>query len=234
MEIITNPGAKYDASGGTAGILNIVLKKNRKAGYNGNIRAGVDERGKYNLGADINAKEGKVNVFASGAYNQRKSISDGTTTRNTFLDDSLSTVQQYNLHQTDHNVNDGYFAFGRLGLDYFIDNRNTLSVAANLFHGSFQPYTNSELNVDTIFKSGKQTSSFTKRLANTDGVFNNRGGLLSYKHNFPKSGEEFTANANYSKGRNENNTLVSSENLPGPERPAELCVQPATDRVRNQ
>ena len=41
VEIITNPSAKFDASGGTAGILNIVLKKNRKAGYNGNIRAGA-------------------------------------------------------------------------------------------------------------------------------------------------------------------------------------------------
>src|SRR5436189_4282600 len=37
VEIITNPSAKFDASGGGAGILNIVLKKNRKAGYNGNI-----------------------------------------------------------------------------------------------------------------------------------------------------------------------------------------------------
>ncbi|HSC38501.1 MAG TPA: TonB-dependent receptor plug domain-containing protein, partial [Chitinophagaceae bacterium] len=42
VEIITNPSAKFDASGGTAGILNIVLKKNRKTGYNGNLRAGVD------------------------------------------------------------------------------------------------------------------------------------------------------------------------------------------------
>ena len=46
VEMITNPSAKYDASGGQSGILNIVLKKNRKLGYNGGIRAGVDTRGK--------------------------------------------------------------------------------------------------------------------------------------------------------------------------------------------
>ncbi|MBC7850258.1 MAG: carboxypeptidase regulatory-like domain-containing protein, partial [Chitinophagaceae bacterium] len=45
VEVITNPSAKFDASGGTAGILNIVLKKNRKAGYNGSLRAGIDQRG---------------------------------------------------------------------------------------------------------------------------------------------------------------------------------------------
>src|SRR5205085_9851410 len=59
VEIITNPSAKYDASGGTSGIINIVLKKNRKAGYSGNIRAGVDSRGKINTGGDINVRQGK-------------------------------------------------------------------------------------------------------------------------------------------------------------------------------
>ena len=77
VEIITNPGAKYDASGGTAGILNIVLKKNRKAGYNGSLRAGIDQRGRFNLGGDINVKQGKVNFFLSGNYGERKSISPG-------------------------------------------------------------------------------------------------------------------------------------------------------------
>jgi len=81
VEIITNPGAKYDASGGTAGILNIVLKKNRKTGYNGNVRAGIDRRGRFNLGGDINVKQGKFNVFLNGNYGQRKSISPGTTDR---------------------------------------------------------------------------------------------------------------------------------------------------------
>ena len=44
VEVITNPSAKFDASGGTAGILNIVLKKNKRVGYSGNLRANVDPR----------------------------------------------------------------------------------------------------------------------------------------------------------------------------------------------
>jgi len=208
VEIITNPGAKYDASGGTAGILNIVLKKNRKAGYNGNVRAGIDQRGRFNLGGDINVKQGKINVFVNANYGQRKSISPGTTDRYTF-----SKEPQDSLHQYDYNVNKGYFAFGRFGLDYLMDNRNTLSVSGNLVHGHFNPNTTSELDVDTLFPSGT-AYSFTRRVSNSSGNFRNHGAMLSYKHTFPKAGEELTADANYGKGSNDNLNFVNSDIYP--------------------
>jgi hypothetical protein len=86
-----------------------------------------------------------VNVFANGNFNQRKSISSGYTDRYTFLTPPFTTLQQY-----DHNVNEGYFAFGRLGMDYFLDNRNTLSFSGTLVHGQFSPSLNSDLYVDTL------------------------------------------------------------------------------------
>jgi outer membrane receptor protein involved in Fe transport len=205
VEIITNPGAKYDASGGTAGILNIVLKKNRKAGYNGNLRAGVDQRGKLNLGGDINVKQGKVNVFANLHYGQRKSISTGVTDRFTFDKEPYDS-----LHQNDYNVNNGYFMFGRAGFDYLLDNRNTISVSGNIVHGHFEPYTNSDLYVDTLYPTGT-TYSYTQRLSNSVGNFYNHGGMVSYKHNFPKAGEELTADVNYSQGTNDNLNYVYSK-----------------------
>jgi outer membrane receptor protein involved in Fe transport len=208
VEIITNPGAKFDASGGTAGILNIVLKKNRKAGYNGNVRAGIDQRGKPNLGADINVKQGKINFFLSGNYNQRKSISTNNINRFTFLD-SL-TRPNNNLTENDDNINKGYFAFGRGGIDYLIDNRNTLSLSGNIVHGTFEPYTNSNIDVDTLFTSGTQ-SSYTERISHTTSHFNNHGAMLSFKHTFPKAGEEWTADANYSQGTNDNFNQIISE-----------------------
>lgn len=209
VEIITNPGAKYDASGGTSGILNIVLKKNRKAGYNGNLRAGVDQRGRINGGGDINVKQGKINVFANGFLGQRKSISPGTTDRYTINPGAPAD----SLHESDYNVNKGYFLFGRFGIDYLMDNRNTLSFSGNIVHGHFNPYTNSDLYVDTLDPAGTRYS-YTRRLSNSSGDFRNHGGMLSYKHTFPRSGEELTADINYSKGSNTNYNLISSDIYP--------------------
>ncbi len=105
VEMITNPSAKYDASGGQAGILNIVLKKNRKAGYNGSLRAGIDSRAKINAGGDLNVRQGKLNVFANAMYNQRKSKGWGWS-------DQLNTLTRPTTfqHQDNDQVNNGSFA----------------------------------------------------------------------------------------------------------------------------
>ena len=135
VEIITNPSAKFDASGGTSGILNVVLKKNKKVGYSGSVRTNIDSRARIGLGGDINIRQEKVNFFINGNYNQRKSISTGATDR-TMLIGTPNTF----LHQTDRSVQLGSFKFLRAGFDFFLDNRNTLSVAGNFVNGKFKPY----------------------------------------------------------------------------------------------
>jgi outer membrane receptor protein involved in Fe transport len=204
VEVITNPSAKFDASGGTAGILNIVLKKNRKAGYSGNVRAGVDMRGKINAGGDINVRQNKVNLFANGNFGQRKSISTGVTDRYTFLNAPFT-----NLHQVDKNTNNGFFAFGRIGMDYFADNRNTFTISGTAVRGNFKGNVNSDIYVDTVLSGGNQTS-YTNRFSNSEGNFRNLGGALSYLHNFPKNGHQISADLNYNRSRNDNNNLTTN------------------------
>jgi outer membrane receptor protein involved in Fe transport len=212
VEIITNPGAKFDASGGVSGILNIVMKKNRKPGYNGALRAGADKRGGYNAGGNLNVKEGKFNFFVSGNFNHRKSISPGTTDRLTFISDP-----DYQLHQVDSSVNNSQFAFARVGLDYFMDNRNTFSVSGNIVHGISNPYTNSQLTLDSLYSDGHSNNSFTRRFANTHTIFDNKSGMISFKHNFPRSGEDWTADVNYTRGTNTSVSPTTSDlfEIPG-------------------
>jgi outer membrane receptor protein involved in Fe transport len=205
VEIITNPSAKFDASGGTAGILNIVLKKNRKVGYNGSIRTNVDSRARVGLGGDINIRQSKVNLFLNANYNQRKSISTGTTDRTTYGNPDIF------LHQADRSKMIGNFGFFRTGLDYFVDNRNTISVAGNFVRGTFKPTTTSTMFTD--FLTNPKTSSLAERISNTTGKFRNLGTTLSYKHNFPKSGQELTADITYNASKNSNINLIKTDSL---------------------
>lgn len=215
VELITNPSAKFDASGGNAGILNIVLKKNKKMGYNGGIRTGLDSRGRINLGGDINFRQNKINFFASGSFNQRKSKSTSTTDRTDFLGTTTS-----HIYQQSKPLNSGYFAFLRGGFDYLIDIRNTLTATVNFAKGDFKNEDNQR--IDSSVNS--VATSYNTSLRNSDGNFKNLGTQLSYKHNFAKTGHEWTADANYNTSKNENenniNTTTYLPNTTTQKRPA--------------
>lgn len=198
VEIITNPSAKFDASGGGSGILNIVLKKNRKAGYNGNIRAGIDSRGKPSFGGDINLKQNKINFFANGQIGFRKSISTVTTSRKDFLKDTTAY-----LFQRNGPIGKGVFGFGRLGMDYLIDNRNTLSISGNFSRGQFK--NNDLINIvrDTDYVSFTK-SDYGNRTSISTNNFQNYGSTLSFKHNFAKANKDISADLNYNYSKNDN------------------------------
>lgn len=205
VEIITNPSAKFDASGGTAGILNIVLKKNKKVGYNGSLRTNIDSRARVGFGTDLNLRQEKINFFMSGNYSQSKSISTGTTNRTTY------GTPSNRLLQSDENIRLGNFTFGRAGFDYFIDNRNTLSLSGNIVKGSSK--TTSTSNMATDFLGNPVTSSLADRLSNSKSSFQNKGVSLGYKRNFPKQGHELTADVNYNSSKSSSTNLIKTDSL---------------------
>ena len=188
VELITNPSAKYDASGGGGGIVNIVMKHNRSSGYNGSIRAGVDKRGRVNSGMDFNIRQGKINFFANANYNQRRSISIGTTDRE-------NVAPAYSLFQNQYSMNDGFMLNGRGGFDWLIDNRNTLTFSGNIMKGSFAPFDTLNVKADTL---GGGTGSYYRE-SNTKRAFQNLGGSVLYKHLFTKEGTELNADINYNR-----------------------------------
>jgi outer membrane receptor protein involved in Fe transport len=206
VEIITNPSAKFDASGGGSGILNIVLKKARKAGYSGNLRANVDSRGKVGAGGDFNAKQGKVNFFANTMFSQMKSLSTVESKRT----DLLSNNNKAFLTQNSSPENNGHFGFIRGGLDFFADIRNTFTIAGAYVRGKFNSEDMINIKRDTNFVN--YTSSETG-LRGTEGNFSfrNIGSTFSYKHNFAKAGKEITADLNYNQSKNENNSLYQTQ-----------------------
>lgn len=222
IELITNPSAKYDASGGTAGILNIILKKNKRVGYNGSLRTSIDSRARLGGGTDLNLRQGKLNFFFNANYNQRKSISTGTTNRSTQIANQVTE-----LGQIDTNTSIGRHTFLRTGVDLFLDNRNTLSITANIGQGRFRPVTESSIWIDSLMASGPPNSSKTERSAKNVGSFDNQGFVVGFKHIFPKAGEEWTADITYNGMTSKNTNDIITDVFPNP-------IQPAYNRNQQQ
>jgi outer membrane receptor protein involved in Fe transport len=204
IEVITNPSAKYDASGGGAGILNIVLKKNRKTGYNGSVRAGIDKYGGANAGASLNARENKINISAdiNGRLNRDRGVSSIERI------DYSSSPDTY-LHQQQLDSSKGGMFFGRLGLDYFLNNRTTLSLTGFAMHHNGPSTSNISINTDSLYTSGK-ISQYSQEEISSSRQFTGRGATFGIKQLFAKDKEEWTADASYFSGNASNNSLYTT------------------------
>lgn len=202
VEVITNPSAKYDASGGNAGILNIVLKKNKKTGYNGNLMAGADSRGGFNGGGNFSLRQNKFNVSATTMVNAMRNKATGTTDRYTYNNDPT------HVFQTNTDRTKGAFIFGRLGIDYYVTNRTTLSLAGVKVHGEFKP--NSDIRTDSLDYNNGNLFKYNDRLTTGTREFNATGAQFGVVHNFAKAGEQWTADGNYFSGKNEGNSLYTT------------------------
>ncbi|MDE6058363.1 MAG: TonB-dependent receptor, partial [Muribaculaceae bacterium] len=125
IEVITNPSAKYSPEG-TAGIINIVLKKDRKAGYYGSVELSVNSRGGGNAGANINYNSSKLDAFAGLGFRMRKNTGGSKMDRR-MLDESGEDSGLYTLGDGE-SKNSGRNLFARLGLTYHLTDNDDLGV----------------------------------------------------------------------------------------------------------
>ncbi len=126
IEIITNPSAKYKPDG-TSGIINIVLKKDKGLGFNGNGTANVGNDSRYNFNLMANYNHGKLNVYGSVGIRQddRNRIGDAATS--TF--DSAGLVNYSTTHNHGHARPISNLASG--GIDYKLNDHNKIGASVN-------------------------------------------------------------------------------------------------------
>ncbi len=207
IELITNPSSRFDASS-SAGIINIVMKRSKRIGLNGVATLGAGHPSSYNGNLSLNARQGKVNVFASGSYNQRGIRGTGKTLRQNLNNGAVENYFNQN------SINEGRRRFGslRFGLDFFATNRTTISATQNIVKG------NSVSNEDQdqqYLNSNKILERYGKRNAENKNDFNRYNTQLNITHKFPEQGRELTADINYSHGNGkENSNMVNAFFLP--------------------
>ncbi|BDS13640.1 outer membrane beta-barrel family protein [Aureispira anguillae] len=131
VELITSPSAKYDPEG-ASGIINIVLKKNVLEGFTGSANVSIGTStwvpfGKYRGGLSLNFRNNKINIFSNFSYNYRESYSRNYNYRATTLPTDTSFLEQFTDRKRIRNG-----AMARIGMDYYFDDYNTLTIAARL------------------------------------------------------------------------------------------------------
>ena len=125
IEVITNPSAKYSPEG-TVGIINIVLKRDRKAGYYGSAQAGASmydlDFGGYNASANINYSSGKLDAYANISYRERHHRNENTSYR-----ENYRGVDTTYLDQLGHGNMNGRNMFARAGLTWHVTGKDHIS-----------------------------------------------------------------------------------------------------------
>jgi ferric enterobactin receptor len=196
VEVITNPSSKYEAQS-AGGIINIVLKRNKKPGYNGFITLGLATGNRWNGTFSMSYKQGK-NSF-TGFYNRNQGYqpSTGFTNRTNLNKGSvLNYFDQINDSHFSHHM-----AIGSLAWERQINNRNTLTLTSNYRNGQHnmvdeQYYAIRAINKDTLVKG--------LRTIDPENEFTNIGAALTWKKTFPKKGRELTTDFNYNYGFSDN------------------------------
>ena len=135
VEVIDNPSAKFSAEG-SAGIINIVLKKDRKAGYYGSVQAGGDTRGGANTSFNINYNSRLIDTYLNIGYRHRA---------NTGHMESQQTSNAYNQTYDSDSKQRGNNFFTRAGVTLHATTKDDFSLSGMLMHGggnshSYTPY----------------------------------------------------------------------------------------------
>ena len=195
VEVITSPSARYEAAG-TAGILNIILKREELAGFNGSFILNGGTPTSYGGSASLNWRNKKLNVFTTTSYNNGKSLGGGVFNSEYFNGNQAST---FTNETRDYNRNRERF-FINLGAEYYFDDNTSLTVSA------FTRTSNNGSNNTTIIEdvalngnilnrlgryqdeteednSGQFTANFTKK-------FNDKGHELVIEFQSEESSED--------------------------------------------
>jgi ferric enterobactin receptor len=213
IEVIANPSAKYDAEG--QGIINVVLKKNSKPGFNGSITLSGGTRDNYNGSGSLSYQTSKINLYGNYSLRNGNTYSNGFQYL-TFLQPTDATIYSNELFpSTTRNKIQNLKA----GVDYSISAKSTISISGsynqrNTHRDELLDITNLNAN-DIILQSNRQNNTT-----------NNNGKSyeldLDYSQHFTKPKEELTFNFSYAHGTSRNLQVYQTQansfvSLPGPD-----------------
>lgn len=195
VEVIVNPGAKFDAQG-TGGIINLVTKKGRDLPFNGSLQAGVGTRNKYDLGGNISIPIGQVRINTNIGANYRNMLGGGSTDRIYRLPDtSYTTKERSNSNREDLSYN------AQFGLDWELKKKY-------IFGFSFGTSQRSRESWDsTVFQNTSadlSDASSALQVTNNESYDNDKNVSFRFEQKFKEETKKWTADFRLSTSSDDN------------------------------
>lgn len=204
IEVITDPGAKYDAEG-VGGIINIITDKRVDDGYVGSVGAGVDSRGGYNGNGYITLKYGKFGF--TGNVNHYKYVSPES--ESTFLRRDTSDGRETTLSQNGLSGSEGRGNNMSGMISYEMDSLNLFSLSLNGYQGKVTNTTNT--NVNSI---GRFAYDYN-RISESTNEYGSIDFSADYQRSFKKKGELLTVSYRFGSSPNNSDGTTSTLNVAG-------------------
>ena len=192
IELMTNPSSKYDASG-NSGIINIITKKNKRAGFNGSLALayGRSDLGKTNNSLNLNYRKNKINIFTNLSANYRKQSQTLNINRiYSYPDKSVKAIfdQETTQDRDRQNYN------GKIGMDYFVSKNTTLGMVVS---GSTSPSKTFGESTTFLKNNSKITDSIVAALRKEDNNWKDMAVNFNLRHTIDSTGREITADLDY-------------------------------------
>lgn len=188
VEVITNPSARYDASG-SAGIINVIMKKNTKNNLSGSIRLITGIPAEHRAVASLNYKKGKFNFFSNLGI--RYSDYEGLYTKKQRTTNNGETIF-LNQREDEDRHDDGGLVYA--GMDYYINDTNTITTA--FYRNETKDTDETVIRYDFAGNTISVDSTLVTN-ANSEEKRSYNQFEFNYTKTFQKKGREFTVDVQY-------------------------------------
>jgi outer membrane receptor protein involved in Fe transport len=204
IELITNPSSKYDPEG-QSGIINIVLKKNKKLGMNGNVSITGGTPDSYNINTGLSYQNGKFNMFGNYSHRYGQRNGGGFSNR---INTPLNRDTTYYFNQNSDNFGSNSGDMFKAGFDYNLTDKSTIGISGDL---NFRDRNRDEFG-NTFGLNQFQTLSRKNEQNNNSSNKSNGYNLnLDFSTKFTDPKEELSANISYSKNSGEDFDNLSTD-----------------------
>ncbi len=200
VEVITNPSARYDAEG-MAGVINIILKKEKRRGLNGSFQANSGYPDNHGGSVNVNYRSNAVNWFTNIGARYRQSPGGGSSYQEFFLEDTT-----FSTRRNQDRVRGGFGYNARFGADFYLGDKNTITTSflyrfddeENESDLTYDDYSSTDELISRILRAEREMENDEnlEYSVNYTRSFNNEDQKLTFDVQYQENNETESANIN--------------------------------------